>query len=125
MNVCARRFVPGKRKVQQVRLCETRVMYGSDSGFVGLASVVDGRDLFRMQAHSALVTALDYDAATGWALSAADDGLVHVYRETPEVGGWVSKQAGLGMGMVRRRGMDGPQLMHARTHARLALPDLA
>lgn len=79
------RFVPGNRKVQQVRLCDSRVMYGSDTGFVGLASVADGRELFRLQAHSALVTALDYDVETGWALSAADDGVVHVYRETPEV----------------------------------------
>lgn len=77
--------MPGNRKVQQVRLCDSRVMYGSDTGFVGLASVADGRELFRLQAHSALVTALDYDVETGWALSAADDGVVHVYRETPEV----------------------------------------
>ena len=77
--------MPGNRKVQQVRLCDSRVMYGSDGGFVGIASIGDGRELFRLRAHSALVTALDYDAATGWALSAADDGVVHVYRETPEV----------------------------------------
>lgn len=78
-------FVPGNRKVQQVKLCDNRVMYGSESGFIGLASILDGKDLFRAQAHSALVTALDYDATTGWMLSAADDGLVNVYRENAEV----------------------------------------
>ena len=74
-------FVPGNRKVQQVKLSDNRVMYGSDSGVVGLASALDGRDLFRVQAHTALVTALDYDATTGWMLSAADDGIVKVHRD--------------------------------------------
>lgn len=31
------------------------------------------------------MTALDYDASTGWMVSAADDGVVVVYRETDEV----------------------------------------
>lgn len=80
--------VPGNRKVQQVKLSEDRVMYGSDAGAVGLASALDGRELFRAQAHAALVTALDYDAGTGWMVSAADDGVVKVFREQErEVGG--------------------------------------
>ncbi len=79
-------FVPGNRKVQQVKLSENRVMYGSDGGVVGLASALDGRELFRTQAHSALVTALDYDATSGWMLSAADDGMVKVYREVGACG---------------------------------------
>jgi hypothetical protein len=37
------------------------------------------------QVHSALVTALDYDSETGWLISAADDGMVVVYKETEEV----------------------------------------
>jgi hypothetical protein len=46
---------------------------------------VDGRDVFGCQVHSATVTALDYDASTGWMISAADDGVVAVYRETSKV----------------------------------------
>jgi hypothetical protein len=74
-------FVPGNRKVQQVKLSGDRVMYGSDAGVVGLASALDGRELFRAPAHAALVTALDYDATTGWMISAADDGVVKVFRD--------------------------------------------
>ena len=38
-----------------------------------------------LKAHTALVTALDYDANTGWMVSAADDGVVAVFRETSKV----------------------------------------
>ena len=91
-------FVPGNRKVQQVKLSGDRVMYGSDAGVVGLASALDGRELFRAPAHTALVTALDYDASSGWMISAADDGVVKVFRDVGGEGGRARVEA-VGGGM--------------------------
>ena len=91
-------FVPGNRKVQQVKLSGDRVMYGSDAGMVGLASALDGQELFRAPAHAALVTALDYDASSGWMISAADDGVVKVFRDLGGEGGRARVEA-VGGGM--------------------------
>jgi len=91
-------FVPGNRKVQQVKLSGDRILYGSDAGMVGLASALDGQELFRAPAHAALVTALDYDANSGWMISAADDGVVKVFRDLGGEGGRMRVEA-VGGGM--------------------------
>lgn len=43
------RLLSVDEQVQQVKLFNKRVMYGSDVGFVGLANTVDGTDIFRQQ----------------------------------------------------------------------------
>jgi hypothetical protein len=40
-------------QVQQIKLFHKRIMYGSDSGYVGLANTVDGKNVFGEQVRHA------------------------------------------------------------------------